>query len=86
MDETTPRMTNLFLQLGLDAGEREIAGFIQAHQLAADVALCDAPYWNEAQRQFLSEQIKADAPWALVVDQLNEALHEDAVRRRAERG
>ena len=50
------------------------------------MALCDAPYWNEAQRQFLSEQIKADAPWALVVDQLNEALHEDAVRRRAERG
>ncbi len=85
MDETTPRMTNLFLQLGLDAGERDIAQFIQAHQIAADVHICNAPFWNEAQSQFLAEQIKADAPWALVVDQLNEALHADAVQREAER-
>lgn len=85
MDETTPRMTNLFLQLGLDAGEPDIAQFIQAHQIAADVHICDAPFWNGAQRQFLAEQIKADAPWALVVDQLNEALHADAVQREAQR-
>lgn len=85
MDETTPRMTNLFLQLGLDAGEKDIAAFIQNHQIAADVHICEAPYWSAAQRQFLTEQIKADAPWALVVDQLNEALHADAVQREAER-
>ena len=83
MDETTPRMTNLFLQLGLDAGEADIARFIQEHQIAADVHLCDAPHWNDAQRQFLVEQIKADAPWALVVDQLNEALHADAMGHEA---
>lgn len=85
MDETTPRMTNLFLQLGLDAGEQDIARFIQAHQIAADVHICDAPFWNPAQSEFLAEQIKADAPWALVVDQLNEALHADAVQQGAER-
>lgn len=85
MDNATPRMTNLFLQLGLDASEPGIAAFIQSHQLAADVALGDAPYWNEAQRQFLCEQIKDDAAWTTVVDQLNESLHEDAVRRRSER-
>lgn len=85
MSNATPRMTNLFLQLGLDASEQGIATFIQSHQLAADVALADAPYWSEAQRQFLTEQIKADAAWATVVDQLNESLHEDAVQRQVER-
>lgn len=75
-----PRMTNLFLQLGLDASEKGIADFIKTHQLPADVLLIDAPYWDDGQRQFLNEQLQADAPWALIVDQLNEALHEDAVR------
>ncbi len=80
MDRAVPRMTNLFLQLGLEASEQAIAGFIKTHQLEAHVGITDAPYWNDAQRQFLAEQIKADAVWALVVDQLNESLHEDAVR------
>lgn len=82
MTITTPRMTNLFLQLGLDASEEGIAGFIQNHQLPVETDLCDAPFWSEGQRQFLSEQIKADAAWALVVDQLNESLHEDAVKQQ----
>ena len=80
MDDTTPRMTNLFLQLGLDADPAAIAQFIAAHQLPTDVGLADAPYWNNAQRQFLTEEIKKDAEWAIVVDQLNESLHEDAVK------
>ncbi len=33
MDETTPNMTNLFLQLGLEADDAAIAAFIGAHQL-----------------------------------------------------
>ncbi len=78
-----PRMTNLFLQLGLDASEEAIAQFIQQHQLPAEVALCDAPFWNEAQRQFLSEQMRSDAAWAIIVDQLNEVLHEDSGRTGA---
>ncbi len=82
MSNATPRMTNLFLQLGLDAEDEAIAQFIQDHQLPTDTGIVDAPYWSDAQRQFLSEQIKSDAAWAIVVDQLNESLHEDAVKDR----
>ncbi|WP_028605617.1 DUF2789 domain-containing protein [Ottowia thiooxydans] len=84
MDRAVPRMSNLFLQLGLDESDQAIADFIKSHQLNSDVALADAPYWNEAQRQFLTEQIKADAAWTTVVDQLNESLHEDAVKRQTQ--
>ena len=80
MDETTPRMTTLFQQLGLDESEQAIATFIRQNQLPADVSIVNAPYWTEAQRQFISEQLAADAAWAIVVDQLNESLHEDAVK------
>lgn len=83
MSATTPRMSNLFRQLGLDADERAIAEFIQTHQLAADVALAEAPFWSEAQRQFLMEKLQVDAEWAIVVDQLSESLHEDAVKAMA---
>lgn len=82
MSNAIPRMTNLFLQLGLDADEKAIAQFIKDHQLPADMYIFDAPYWNDAQRQFLSEQIANDAAWAVIVDQLNESLHEDAVKAR----
>ena len=78
--DATPRMTNLFLQLGLDASPEGIARFIRGHQLPAGILLADAPFWSDGQRQFLAEQIKADASWAIVVDELNEALHEDAVK------
>lgn len=79
-----PRMTNLFLQLGLEADDKSIAAFIASHQLPADVLIADAPFWNDGQRQFLAEQIKADAAWSTIVDQLNESLHEDAVKRQTE--
>ena len=84
MDETTPNMTNLFLQLGLDSDNAAIAQFIKQHQLPTDVAIGEADFWTTSQRQFLDEQLLADAPWALIVDQLNESLHEDAVKARAE--
>jgi len=80
MITTEPRMTNLFLQLGLDASAEGIARFIREHQLATDVEVVEAPYWNDAQRQFLSESLQADAAWSTVVDELNESLHEDAVK------
>ena len=80
MITTEPRMTNLFLQLGLQADAAAIAGFIRTHQLPADVDVADAAFWNDGQRQFLAESLKADAAWSTVVDQLNESLHEDAVR------
>jgi len=71
-------MTHLFQQLGLDASAEGIATFIHEHQLHKDLTLLDAPYWSEAQRQFLSEKIASDGEWAIVVDQLNESLHENA--------
>ncbi len=85
MDETDPTMTNLFLQLGLAADAPSIAGFIARHQLPADVRISEAPYWNDGQRQFLAEQLGADAKWSTIVDQLNESLHEDAVKRQTGR-
>ncbi len=80
MDETTPSMTTLFQQLGLDDSNEGIARFIRENQLASDTVITKAPVWTDAQRQFLSEQLGADAAWAIIVDQLNEALHADAMK------
>ena len=80
MTQTRPRMTHLFEQLGLDATESGIANFIETHQLAADIFISDAPFWTDAQRQFISEKLKSDGEWALVVDQMNESLHEESVK------
>ena len=63
MDTTESNMTNLFLQLGLPAEKAEIAAFIRDHQLAEDVRVSEAPYWNDGQRQFLREQLVVDADW-----------------------
>lgn len=78
MITTEPNMTNLFLQLGLDAGEEDIAAFILQNQLPSEVKVTQASIWTDSQRQFLSEALKSDGPWAIVVDGLNEALHADA--------
>lgn len=80
MSNVRPRMTNLFEQLGLDSTEQGIAQFIEAHQLDADTLIADADFWTEGQRQFLIEKIKSDGEWAIIVDQLNESLHEDSVQ------
>ena len=78
MTHVRPRMTQLSQQLGLDASAEGIETFIHEHQLHKDLTLLDAPYWSEAQRQFLSEKIASDGEWAIVVDQLNESLHENS--------
>jgi hypothetical protein len=82
MDTTESNMTNLFLQLGLPAEKEAIAAFIRGHQLPEDVRVSEAGYWNDGQRQFLREQLVVDADWAIIVDELSEALHADAVRAR----
>ncbi|RZA21007.1 MAG: DUF2789 domain-containing protein [Lysobacteraceae bacterium] len=83
MDTTESCMTNLFLQLGLPAGKEDIAAFIGAHQLPEDVRVSEAPFWNDGQRQFLREQLRVDADWAIIVDELSEALHVDALQARS---
>ena len=70
----TVRMTNLFLQLGLDATPEGVADFIKKHRLPDDVNVLDDEFWNDGQRQALKEMLCSDGEWALVVDQLNEAL------------
>ncbi|WP_122900983.1 DUF2789 domain-containing protein [Acinetobacter sp. B51(2017)] len=79
MTQVRPRMTHLFEQLGLDSSEEGIALFISTHQLNAQTKITQADYWTEAQRQFLAEKIKSDGEWAIIVDQLNESLHEDSL-------
>ncbi|KAB0627663.1 DUF2789 domain-containing protein [Acinetobacter gandensis] len=76
-----PRMTNLFEQLGLESSEEAIALFIVTHQLSAHTKITEADYWTEGQRQFLAEKIKSDGEWAIIIDQLNESLHEDSVTK-----
>ena len=82
MDISEIRMSNLFLQLGLEADDAAIAQFIVAHQLPADVHIVDAPYWNQGQRSFLRETMDKDGAWIQVVEGLNESLHEDAVKAK----
>ncbi|MCB5364722.1 DUF2789 domain-containing protein [Pusillimonas sp. CC-YST705] len=81
---TIPTMSTLFLQLGLDADDKSIAEFIGKHQLPTDVRISEAPYWNEGQRQFIAEKLAIDGEWTTIIDQLNESLHEDAVKRSLE--
>lgn len=69
------RMTNLFLQLGLDASPEGIEKFIAEHQLVPGSSFLQATFWNDAQRQLLEEWLNSDGEWALVVDQLSQALH-----------
>lgn len=83
MDTSEVRMSTLFQQLGLPDDDASIARFIGAHQLPLEVALVEAPFWSDAQRQFLHETLAKDAQWAMVVDALNESLHEDAARARS---
>lgn len=75
MDTVDIRMSNLFLQLGLDATDEGIAQFIQQHHLDGNTYITDAQFWNNGQRQLLSEMLKDNAEWSVLVDQLNESLH-----------
>lgn len=75
MSNVRPRMTHLFQQLGLEESEEAIAQFIATHQLNRGTQISDADFWTDSQRQFLAEKLKSDGEWAIVVDQLNEVLH-----------
>lgn len=76
MEIETPTLSTLFAQLGLPNEQADIDSFVEAHPLASDdVYLSDADFWTEAQKKFLRDEIKEDAEWALVVDELNVLLH-----------
>lgn len=76
METSFHRFSDLFAQLGLPSDEAEIRRFISSHRpLPADMRLADAPFWSPAQAALLREQVRQDADWAEVIDQLNVALH-----------
>ncbi len=75
MNSPTHPFSELFLQLGLPAGDADIRHFLANHTpLAADVLLPNAPFWTPTQSAFLREEALKDADWAAVIDQLNLAL------------
>lgn len=81
MDLLQYNMQTLFQQLGLDDSDDAVLAFIKAHQLPENVKLGDASFWSAGQSQFLKEKWQGDDEWALVVDQLNEELHSDSMRK-----
>ena len=68
-------MSNLFAQLGLPSEEAGVERFIAAHRpLENKIPLYRAPFWSNAQRAFLKEEIIEDADWSAVIDELNMRL------------
>ncbi len=75
MQAPVHRFSDLFAQLGLAHDAASIEGFLLAHApLPADMRLEDAPCWTAAQAELLREELRADADWAELVDQLNAAM------------
>ncbi len=68
-------MNELFAQLGLDNSDEAIKQFIKAHQLPDDVQINQAPFFNEAQRAFITEAWQMDAVFVNAVEELNARLH-----------
>jgi len=78
MELTTPTLATLFEQLGLDSDDASIDAFAAAHPLPDDVKLIDADFWTPQQARFLKEELREDAEWAPIVDELNVLLHKPA--------
>jgi hypothetical protein len=75
MEEPVHPLHELFNQLGLPSDGAAIEGFIASHSpLPQEIRLSEAPFWTQAQAQFLSEAMRDDADWAPIVDQLNVLL------------
>lgn len=75
MEAPNHKFSELFKQLGLPDDPVGIDQFITSHSpLKNDIKLVDAPFWSGAQKTFLKESIEEDADWAVMFDQLNEAL------------
>lgn len=75
MEQSGHTLCELFEQLGLPSNHREIEAFIEHNRpLDPEVKLSEAPFWSDTQREFLRQQLCADADWAELVDQLNTRL------------
>jgi hypothetical protein len=76
MESPTHDLKGLFDQLGLDSSQKAIDDFIAGHFLPDDKKLIDAEFWSPQQAGFLKEQLREDADWARVVDDLNLRMHQ----------
>ncbi|MCX7078226.1 MAG: DUF2789 domain-containing protein [Pseudomonas sp.] len=77
MDSPTHDLKGLFDQLGLDSTQKAIDDFIASHSpLANNQKLIEADFWTPPQATFLKEQLREDADWAGVVDDLNLRMHQ----------
>ena len=79
MELPSHSMKTLFEQLGLASTEQAIEEFIDTHQLAEGSLIEDASFWSDGQRQFLVEERREDADWAIWVDELDALLHREAM-------
>lgn len=76
MEIETPTLNMLFAQLGLANEQADIDAFVQAHSpLPDEVKLSDADFWTPQQAKLLKDELREDADWAPVVDELNVLLH-----------
>lgn len=69
-------LSTLFEQLGLESDQASMDAFFASHSLDADTKLSEASFWSPSQAAFLRDEIREDAEWAPVVDELNARLHE----------
>jgi hypothetical protein len=77
MESPTHDLKGLFDQLGLDSTQTAIDDFIASHSPLPDSKkLIDAEFWTPQQAGFLKEQLREDADWARVVDDLNLRMHQ----------
>lgn len=75
MEQPVHHFSELFEQLGLPSDPEAIESFIRSHAPLPDtLPLADAPFWNQAQADFLSQALEEDADWAEVVDHLDASL------------
>ena len=78
-----PCLELLFSQLGLANSPAAIELYVRTHQLAADISLHDAPFWNKSQRALLISHLVQDDDWAIWIDELNQQLHMDAYKLKS---
>lgn len=76
MSEQQITLETLFQNLGLASDEKDMDLFVDQHQLAIDVKLSDAPFWNDQQREFLKMN-EGDSGWLPVIELLDELLHDN---------
>ena len=75
LEEPVYDLAGLFDQLGLPDDPESIDCFVETHRLAPDQPIEAAPFWSPAQAEFLREELRKDADWAEVIDELNALLH-----------